>query len=295
MSTLGLERFALALAAGLSGALALAQPGYGEDLDPSSARLIAGTEALVAGEVNTLGLAFELEEGWHIYFDGQNDTGFAPDPGIEWPEGWELVGIEQPVPIRYIAAGDLLDHVLEGAPVLLLRVRVPEDSAGQTAQIRGRSSWLVCKEACLMDDEAVELEIPIVSSGTPLTPSDEAATLAQAEAASAGPEPEPEGPTIAPAWLDASWKGETLSLRVTDKARDGWRDGWRLEFYPAGDSVFIEDVLRTGSSRSGRLSLTTEAGSGDETPPVRGIAAVRSPEGVRHVSWVRLNRADSDP
>jgi len=291
----GTDRIAAVLGAGLSGALALAQPGYGEDPDPSSARLIAGTEALVAGEVNTLGLAFELEEGWHIYFDGQNDTGFAPDPGIEWPEGWELVGIEQPVPIRYVAAGDLLDHVLEGAPVLLLRVRVPEDSAGQTAQIRGRSSWLVCKEACILDDETVELEIPIVPSGTPVEPSDEAARIVKAEKASIGPAPAPKGSTIVPAWLDASWEGEDVSLRVTGEAQEDWGDGWRLEFYPVSDSAFIENLLRTGTSSNGRLSLTAETGHAGERTPVRGVIAARSSGDVRYVSWVRLNRSDSDP
>ena len=272
-----------------------AQPGFGEDIDPSSARLISGTEALVAGAVNTLGLAFELEAGWHLYFDGQNDTGFAPDPGIECPEGWELLSVEQPVPERYVAAGSLLDHVLEGAPVLLLRVRVPEHAAGQTVSLTGNSSWLVCKEACLMDDEEIELDIPVVASGTEVRPSSDADSIAQAERANAGPAPRAEAGLVVPEWLETSWEGETVSLSAIGEAREAWDDGWRIEFYPGAGSAFIENLLRTGSSGNETLSLRAEAGPGKESAPVRGVVALRSKKGVRYASWIQLNRTEGEP
>ncbi|MFG0305915.1 MAG: protein-disulfide reductase DsbD domain-containing protein [Phycisphaerales bacterium JB040] len=294
MTTSGYARIGAILGACLPAA-ANAQPGFGQQIDPSSARLISGTEALVAGEVNTLGLAFELEPGWHLYFDGQNDTGFAPDPGIEWPEGWELVAIEQPVPVRYVAAGDLLDHVLEGEPVLLLRVRVPEDEAGRTVRLRGDSSWLVCKEACLMDDESVELEIPVVASGSEPGPGPQAGVIEAGERASAGPEPDPARGRVVPDWLEASWEGESVSVRASGEARQRWVEGWRIEFYPGAGSVFLENLLRTGSSGNGALSLRPEADPGGENPSVRGVVAIRSPEGVRYVSWIQLNREEPGP
>ena len=60
------------------------------DEEPEHARmtLIAETDAAVPGATLWLALDFVIDDEWHIYWPGHNDSGFAPQWTLSLPEGW---------------------------------------------------------------------------------------------------------------------------------------------------------------------------------------------------------------
>ncbi|MEI7657363.1 MAG: protein-disulfide reductase DsbD N-terminal domain-containing protein [Phycisphaerae bacterium] len=111
--------------------------------------LVLPREQLAADTTTTIGVRFRIAPGWHLYWNGQNDSGAAPtidfagsDPRLAFgPAAW-------PVPVRHAAEGDIVDHVYEGECLLLVPMTVAKGVEG-ALPIRFRSDLLVCSEACL--------------------------------------------------------------------------------------------------------------------------------------------------
>lgn len=136
------------------------QPGRGRP-EPSKVRLVSAESALRPGEMNDLGLLFDIDEGWHIYWAGVNDSGLAPSAQWVVPPGVEMGSIQWPAPHRYVAPGGILDHIYEGQVLLLVPIFVPEEAAGQMLTFAAEVDWLVCKDSCVPGYASVRLSIPV--------------------------------------------------------------------------------------------------------------------------------------
>lgn len=238
-------------------------------LDPppkAKVELLAETAALVAGETNTLALHFRIDKEWHLYYAGQNDTGFPPTiESATLPEGFTLGPIQWPVPTRHVSNGDLLDHIYENEVTLLLPMRVPVDATGP-ATISLTLDWLVCKEVCLMGGQTVTLTLPVSKDRTQA----EAAREVFARARQAMPRPASE----AEAHVGMKWDNGRLVLSARPRAT-GEGDGdkrlpARVEFYPSADSVPIVDLLHAAVSEAGEITLEI----GETAGSVRGMLAI---------------------
>jgi thiol:disulfide interchange protein DsbD len=109
--------------------------------------LLAAAGAAPGGQVEA-GLHFELEPGWHIYWQNDGDSG--EPPAIAWtlPAGVSASGLEFPAP-RRLPYGPLLDYGYEGEVTLPLRLRVEAGARPAAGQAVARVRWLVCREVCL--------------------------------------------------------------------------------------------------------------------------------------------------
>lgn len=265
---------AVTLLAGLPSAT-LAQYEF-EAEDHSAARLTSTTTALIAGQTNTLALVFTIDHDWHVYWDGQNDTGMAVSLDLKtpegWPQDWTAGPLVEPVPVRHIANGDLLDHVLEGSPVMLFSVDVPEAAAGTTVTILGEASWLVCREACMLDDEGLELRLPVVGPGETAMPSADAGLLGEAAEALPSPADKPVD------WASWEWADGRLVIRAEAKGT--------LEFYPSANSIPIADLVESGTTTSGELRLGLGAAASERRATIRGVVALRGKNGSVRSFWL---------
>lgn len=129
--------------------------------------LVCEGEGVPAGGEVAIGLLFDVEPGWHIYWNGTNDTGIAPD--VEWtaPKGFKVGGLQWPTPVAHVAPGDLLDHIYEGKTLLIARLKAPDDARpGTRISIKGDVSLLVCKDACIPEKAEVSIEIPVLAKGS---------------------------------------------------------------------------------------------------------------------------------
>lgn len=125
-------------------------------------RLLAEHINFTPGKRSWLALEFAIAPGWHMYWKGQNDTGLPPQLSFDLPPDFKVGEILWPVPERHISPGDLLDSIVHEQMTLLIPVDVPVNAkVGTTAKIQLKAEWLVCQDACVLEDAALEVSLPI--------------------------------------------------------------------------------------------------------------------------------------
>lgn len=229
----------------VAGAQAGLEPDELDDEAKAAVRLLSPVTSVSPGQVVELGFEFEIERGWHLYWDGRNDTGFAPQVSWEVPAGFEPGAIAWPTPERYVLPGGILDHIYEDRVTLLVPVRVPDDAAvGGTVELAADVEWLVCKDVCIPEFGRASVTLPVTASAG--SASSAAGRLASARGLV---------PVAAGDEVRADWSGELLVLGVEGAGR--------MEFYPSRDSAEIEDLIAHGAASTGELRLPVDRASAE--------------------------------
>ncbi|MEO9969926.1 MAG: protein-disulfide reductase DsbD domain-containing protein [Hyphomonadaceae bacterium] len=124
--------------------------------------LIAEKDAAMAGD--TFFAAFELDitDGWHVYWRNPGDAGLPPEP--VWDTGGDLAGeFIWPAPHELpVIPDELLDYGYEDRLVLPFPVTVPTDASG-SVRLAGELRYLICKDICIPEEAAFELDIDIAT------------------------------------------------------------------------------------------------------------------------------------
>lgn len=231
-------------------------------------RLIAEDRALVPGSRQWLGLHFRLDQGWHIYWNGRNDTGYPPELWLELPDGVHAGDLLWPAPVRHVSEGGILDHVYEGDVVLLVPLNVDAGIEPESRiSIRGRAEWLVCRGACVPESTRVSIELPLAR---PADPEDDAARATArlfAEARARLPQPLPR--SDAPAEL--RWAGDTLEVRAAGATR--------VLFFPAEACSPLSHPIEDGEAEGEQLRIRL-APRPEEISRAAGVLEIRRANGA---------------
>ena len=168
MSTLRIPITAvLVLAGALCASRADAQEGEIK-ADRLRVQLVAATESVVPGKPVSIGIRFQIDPDWHIYWKNPGDSGEPPSVRWSLPGGITAGPIRWPVPIRVFTA-HLASYAYEGEIVLPVTLRAPKTLARSPVTIRADVSWLVCKEDCIPGDATLSLTLPVNETVTPST------------------------------------------------------------------------------------------------------------------------------
>ncbi len=166
----------LALSLALCPTLTLAD--QANESDGSSTRkakvsLVSSAAAVVPGTPFELALRFELESGWHIYWQNSGDSGLPP--AIDWtlPEGFSTSEFRFPIPKRHVSPGDIVTNILKGEPVLLIEARPPTQVGSTAVEIMGKVHYLICADKCIREQADVSLELPVDPPGSEPRPANE--------------------------------------------------------------------------------------------------------------------------
>lgn len=243
--------------------------------------LIAEHAKLVPGATTLIGVRFEVEPDWHIYWNGWNDTGFPPSPVIQAPPGFKVGPLQWPAPSRYVSPGDILDHVYENEVVLLAPVEVPLTAPPGQVTLSVSSKWLVCHEACVPESGGNSLKIDVAPSGTAPEPSSNAKLIASNKARVPVPLP------ISQATQAAGQPASSPTVSIEKQSLVAHVSGaTRLEFFPAANSVACVDLLNEGSAKGDRLALRLSPEKlAEKNARVRGVLAVSNSPGNREVFY----------
>jgi DsbC/DsbD-like thiol-disulfide interchange protein len=123
--------------------------------------LIAENPWITAGHTVNLGLRFQLEKGWHIYWINPGDSGEPPRVKWQLPAGLTAGPIEWPAPTR-LGKSTVVDYGYEDAVTLIVPLRAEANVAAQkTAQLAAQVSVLVCREMCLPGKAQLSLTLPV--------------------------------------------------------------------------------------------------------------------------------------
>ena len=147
----------------LLGLLVAASVSAQADDDPSpysEAALVADADAVEAGTTLDVALRLDLDEGWHSYWINPGDSGLPVEVAWTLPQGVTAGPLRFPYPERIDVEG-LTSYGYEGAPQFLTRLAVPAGYTGDTVEITGEATWLVCADVCLPAEQTVSLTLPV--------------------------------------------------------------------------------------------------------------------------------------
>ena len=140
---------------------AVAQNYNGKEL--VKAELISDVNAIKPGQKFRLGVLYNIEPGWHIYWKYPGDSGIPTK--IEWhlPPGFKVHDLQWPLPLRDKEPGDL--EVFDYASEILLfaTVEAPSELPPGSVTLEAKTNWLVCQSLCVPGSAQLKLDL---GSGT---------------------------------------------------------------------------------------------------------------------------------
>jgi thiol:disulfide interchange protein DsbD len=161
MVLLGSKRLSLLLAA-LFLAFAFHSGASGQTFSVTHAKvnLIAESNSLHAGKAAWVGVLFDLEKGWHIYWVNPGDSGERPKMQWQVPAGFHVGEVRWPAPVR-LSTGTVIDYGYEGRVLLAAPVQVPADyMPGKPVTLSADIRYLICREVCIPAKAQAKLSIP---------------------------------------------------------------------------------------------------------------------------------------
>lgn len=263
---------------------ASAAPGANAETKPHArARVFARPRALVPGAETQIAIAFEIDPGWHLYWNGRNDTGLPIQVDPDLPNGLSAGTMRWPVPERHVSPGNILDHVYEKQATLILPIETSEDARpGDRLDLGFGLDWVVCQEACVYESDSLAIELPVVEPDAVPDELPEAEVRLWNEAWSRLPRPISESPV--PVSID--WKDGRVRIR-----REGARG---LCFFPGPDCAELVDPIPSTCADSDRLALGFESGPEAGRRRLQGILEVR--DSSRNATYYEFDRTwDKDP
>ncbi len=145
----------LLLAPALARAQEAASPWF--TTEQGRVRLIAAQPSLGSADTVWLGLQFELQPHWKVYWRSPGDAGYPPR--LDWRGSENLAGAAMawPAPERFTVSG-LETMGYEGAVVLPITARLAK--AGDPLRLRAALQYLTCEIVCIPYETTLALDLP---------------------------------------------------------------------------------------------------------------------------------------
>jgi thiol:disulfide interchange protein DsbD len=121
------------------------------------AHLVTDTAEVEPGSNFTVGVRFEIEDGWHIYWRYPGGAGLATAVDLELPEGFRAGPLLWPLPIAFDQSEGVPGYGYQDSVVLAAETVAPaalDRSAPRT--VRAEVSWLACKGVCVLGSAKLE-------------------------------------------------------------------------------------------------------------------------------------------
>jgi DsbC/DsbD-like thiol-disulfide interchange protein len=155
--------FALGAAWLLCAAAASTAYADGTPIPHGTLELVAENQSIAAGRTIYLGLRFQLEKGWHIYWVNPGDSGEPPRLKWQLPAGVSVGEMEWPTP-RRLGTQSIVDFGYEDGVMLIVPAHAEASVATQgLAQIGAEVKVLVCREMCIPGKAQLSLTLPVKS------------------------------------------------------------------------------------------------------------------------------------
>ncbi len=177
-------------------------------------RLVADVEAVQPGRPFTVGVHFQIESGWHIYWENPGDAGLPIRVTWSLPEGFRISPLRWPAPRRYTESGGMTAFGYQDEAMVLATVAPPASVSSETVTLEATAHWLVCKEVCIPGTARLDLTLPLGRA----TPSAEAEVIARFE--QAVPQPVSRSPVQVARveWTSQGTRQGILRLQLSGRA-----------------------------------------------------------------------------
>ena len=135
----------------------------GAPIPHGTLELIAENQSIEPGHAFTLGLHFQLEKDWHIYWINPGDSGEPPRVAWRLPAGVTGGAMEWPAPGR-LGTASIVDFGYHDEVTLLVPMRASAGLAAQEpALLAAEVKVLVCREMCIPGKTQLSLTLAVKS------------------------------------------------------------------------------------------------------------------------------------
>lgn len=131
-----------------------------EPQNRAKVELVSERSVAVPGETVWLGLSFEIDENWHIYWTNPGDAGIPPE--ILWTNAAtvtqnQVQAFEWPLPeLLPVVPGQIMDYGYSDRVVLPFKVTIPETADG-AIMFEGIADYLICEDICIPESAPISL------------------------------------------------------------------------------------------------------------------------------------------
>jgi DsbC/DsbD-like thiol-disulfide interchange protein len=141
------------LFAGRSNAQSLAQPHL-------KVQLICEQATSTPGKPFWVGLLFQLEPAWHIYWQNPGDSGEPPMVQWKLPTGFAAGPILWPQPIR-LGSGSVVEYGYKGQVLLMTPISGASGNPASIPNISADVKYIVCRDVCMSGHAHTTLSDPV--------------------------------------------------------------------------------------------------------------------------------------
>ncbi len=223
--------------------------------EPINARLIASTTTVTPGVPFTLGVFFNIDPGWHLYWKFAGDAGLPPM--IKWnlPAGWTVGSLQWPLPVRFTEKGPLTTYGYSDSLLLAIAVTPPKNTpATGKVTLTAKVKWLVCHDECIPGGVDLSIELPVSTKGPTLQASNGERQFAKWRAQLPA-EKTPTGFSAATQLGALDSTGRKLTLTLSARSTD--KQFVPVDWFPAPTSDFTVKNIQIAKQTDG-LEITCE-------------------------------------
>ncbi|MDA0322926.1 MAG: protein-disulfide reductase DsbD family protein [Verrucomicrobia bacterium] len=226
------------------------------------AALISEVAAIQPGTPFRVALRLKIDPQWHTYWVNPGDAGLPTRLNWDLPDGFTASPIQWPYPHR-LPVPPLMNFGYEGDVWHLITLTPPAGlEPGDDVTLRGKASWLVCKEICIPESAELELVLPVSE-----TPAPNVASVASGFAAADVLLPAEPGEWTFAAHIDGS------GVVITALPKAAQYDPGNVQFFPyAKDFISYNAPQRWSRDDSGyRLSLQRDVSANADVEALAGV------------------------
>ncbi len=113
-------------------------------------QLVYDTSLLESDRIIRVGILYELNPHWHIYWKNSGDSGLPTKIEFTLPEGFKAGELNWPLPKAFTRDGDILDYGYEDEVLLWSDIKVPANfEFKSTIPVKVITKWISCEEICI--------------------------------------------------------------------------------------------------------------------------------------------------
>jgi DsbC/DsbD-like thiol-disulfide interchange protein len=210
-----------------------------------------------------LGLTFDLDPGWHIYWQNPGDSGEPPEATWAFPPGVMEAGIEWPAPER-IDVGGLVNYGYHNTVVLPVVVALQAGAPfPRDLTIKASLRWLVCANLCVPGKAELALTFPLSAH--------EAAQVGGWKSAIDAARNHVPAPAPASWTVEVRSTGDAFTVDVVTGSREE-----RAVFFPLVSSEVNDSAAQTVTPLEGGVRIVLQKSSQLSNDPavLRGVLSL---------------------
>jgi len=126
--------------------------------------MVPESKSIKPGQEFLVGVSFEIEPAWHIYYKDAGEAGMPTSIELKLPPGFTAGELLWEKPHKFIDAG-ITTYGYKDKTIIAAKITPPANLAvGRTIKIEANAKWLSCKEICLPGKGTVAVNLPVSAS-----------------------------------------------------------------------------------------------------------------------------------